>query len=67
MQNLVQDVNLILKKTKDVTTWYFHINYRQTCKKCQYQFCWLCLQPWTAHDTSKCNMYEVKLELYIKA
>ncbi|KAI8051364.1 uncharacterized protein B0P05DRAFT_562427 [Gilbertella persicaria] len=29
-----------------------------TCKKCQYQFCWLCLKNWSSHQNSyQCNRF----------
>ncbi|TFK82526.1 hypothetical protein K466DRAFT_590455 [Polyporus arcularius HHB13444] len=33
-----------------------------TCKKCKYEFCWVCMGPWTEHGTSwySCNRYEEK-------
>ncbi|KAI5119853.1 hypothetical protein M0805_000687 [Coniferiporia weirii] len=31
-----------------------------TCKKCKYEFCWVCMGPWSEHGTSwyNCNRYE---------
>jgi len=33
-----------------------------TCKKCKYEFCWVCLADWSTHGTSwyNCNRYEDK-------
>ncbi|KAI0355799.1 hypothetical protein OH77DRAFT_1402378 [Trametes cingulata] len=33
-----------------------------TCKKCKYEFCWVCMGPWTEHGTSwySCNRYDEK-------
>ncbi|CAB95997.1 E3 ubiquitin-protein ligase dbl4 [Schizosaccharomyces pombe] len=33
-----------------------------TCKKCKYEFCWVCLGPWTEHGNNwyTCNRYEEK-------
>lgn len=33
-----------------------------TCKKCKYEFCWVCLADWSTHGTSwyNCNRYEEK-------
>lgn len=33
-----------------------------TCKKCRYEFCWVCLADWTSHGTSwyNCNRYDEK-------
>ncbi|KAJ5072679.1 e3 ubiquitin-protein ligase ari5-related [Anaeramoeba ignava] len=31
-----------------------------TCRKCHYEFCWVCLEDWKLHGTSyfKCNRYD---------
>ncbi|TRM70241.1 hypothetical protein BD626DRAFT_544688 [Schizophyllum amplum] len=33
-----------------------------TCKKCKWEFCWVCMGPWTEHGTSwySCNRYDEK-------
>ncbi|EPY52732.1 hypothetical protein SPOG_02052 [Schizosaccharomyces cryophilus OY26] len=33
-----------------------------TCKKCKYEYCWVCLGPWSEHGTNwySCNRYEEK-------
>ncbi|TDL25950.1 hypothetical protein BD410DRAFT_783951 [Rickenella mellea] len=33
-----------------------------TCKKCKYEFCWVCMGPWTEHGTAwySCNRYDDK-------
>ncbi|PCH35948.1 hypothetical protein WOLCODRAFT_140135 [Wolfiporia cocos MD-104 SS10] len=33
-----------------------------TCKKCKYEFCWVCMGPWSEHGTSwyNCNRYDEK-------
>lgn len=33
-----------------------------TCKKCRYEFCWVCLADWSSHGTSwyNCNRFEDK-------
>ncbi|KAI0762181.1 hypothetical protein BD413DRAFT_484840 [Trametes elegans] len=33
-----------------------------TCKKCKYEFCWVCMGPWSEHGTSwySCNRYDEK-------
>lgn len=35
-----------------------------TCKKCKYEFCWICMGEWSAHGTSwyNCNRYDPKNE-----
>ncbi|CAG8571893.1 1791_t:CDS:2, partial [Racocetra fulgida] len=31
-----------------------------TCRKCKYEFCWVCMGPWSEHGTSwyNCNRYD---------
>ncbi|KAL1721867.1 hypothetical protein EV715DRAFT_248230 [Schizophyllum commune] len=33
-----------------------------TCKKCKWEFCWVCMGPWSEHGTSwySCNRYDEK-------
>ncbi|KAI8391731.1 uncharacterized protein BYT42DRAFT_527401 [Radiomyces spectabilis] len=33
-----------------------------TCRKCKYEFCWVCMGPWSEHGTSwyTCNRYDEK-------
>lgn len=33
-----------------------------TCKKCKWEFCWVCMGPWSEHGTSwyQCNRFEEK-------
>lgn len=33
-----------------------------TCRKCKYEFCWVCMGPWTEHGTAyyQCNRFEEK-------
>ncbi|TYJ57089.1 hypothetical protein B9479_002190 [Cryptococcus floricola] len=33
-----------------------------TCKKCKWEFCWVCMGPWTEHGTAyyQCNRYDEK-------
>ncbi|KAM0787626.1 hypothetical protein ACM66B_003692 [Microbotryomycetes sp. NB124-2] len=33
-----------------------------TCRKCKYEFCWVCMGPWTEHGTAwyNCSRYEEK-------
>ncbi|CAD6568461.1 MAG: hypothetical protein CYPHOPRED_002569 [Cyphobasidiales sp. Tagirdzhanova-0007] len=35
-----------------------------TCKKCKYEFCWICMGEWSAHGTSwyNCNRFDEKKE-----
>ncbi|GBE80423.1 hypothetical protein BKA93DRAFT_828403 [Sparassis latifolia] len=36
-----------------------------TCKKCKYEFCWVCMGPWTEHGTAwyNCNRYDEKASI----
>ncbi|KAI0338229.1 hypothetical protein BDW22DRAFT_1363103 [Trametopsis cervina] len=36
-----------------------------TCKKCKYEFCWVCMGPWTEHGTAwySCNRYDEKASI----
>ncbi|CDO75272.1 hypothetical protein BN946_scf184497.g3 [Trametes cinnabarina] len=36
-----------------------------TCKKCKYEFCWVCMGPWSEHGTSwySCNRYDEKASI----
>jgi len=36
-----------------------------TCKKCKYEFCWVCMGPWSEHGTSwyNCNRYDEKASI----
>ncbi|BFZ60834.1 hypothetical protein YB2330_001886 [Saitoella coloradoensis] len=36
-----------------------------TCRKCKYEFCWVCMGPWAEHGTSwyNCNRYEEKTSI----
>lgn len=33
-----------------------------TCRKCSYEFCWICMGPWSEHGSQwyNCNRYEEK-------
>lgn len=33
-----------------------------TCRKCRFEFCWICLGDWTSHNSANwvCNRYEAK-------
>lgn len=33
-----------------------------TCKKCKWEFCWVCMGPWSEHGTSwyQCNRFDEK-------
>lgn len=33
-----------------------------TCKKCKWEFCWVCMGPWSEHGTAwyQCNRFEEK-------
>jgi len=33
-----------------------------TCKKCKWEFCWVCMGPWTEHGTAwyQCNRFDEK-------
>lgn len=33
-----------------------------TCKRCSHQFCWLCLQNWTKHNSKLCGNYHRDLK-----
>ncbi|PRQ72460.1 hypothetical protein AAT19DRAFT_16384 [Rhodotorula toruloides] len=37
-----------------------------TCKKCKWEFCWVCMGPWSEHGTSwyNCSRYEEKGDTY---
>ncbi|BGO91165.1 hypothetical protein NBRC10512_005741 [Rhodotorula toruloides] len=37
-----------------------------TCKKCKWEFCWVCMGPWSEHGTSwyNCSRYEEKADNY---
>ncbi|CAI2178207.1 13474_t:CDS:2, partial [Funneliformis geosporum] len=36
-----------------------------TCRKCKYEFCWVCMGPWSEHGTSwyNCNRYDEKTSI----
>ncbi|KAH9949081.1 hypothetical protein B0H21DRAFT_841490 [Amylocystis lapponica] len=36
-----------------------------TCKKCKYEFCWVCMGPWSEHGTAwyNCNRYDEKASI----
>ncbi|KAI9017365.1 hypothetical protein BC832DRAFT_569937 [Gaertneriomyces semiglobifer] len=36
-----------------------------TCKRCKYEFCWVCLGPWTDHGSQwyNCNRYDEKASI----
>ncbi|KAH9859175.1 hypothetical protein C2E23DRAFT_716496 [Lenzites betulinus] len=36
-----------------------------TCKKCKYEFCWVCMGPWSEHGTSwySCNRYDERASI----
>ncbi|GJE90031.1 RING-5 domain-containing protein [Phanerochaete sordida] len=36
-----------------------------TCKKCKYEFCWVCMGPWSEHGTAwySCNRYDEKASI----
>jgi hypothetical protein len=38
------------------------VNSHMTCKKCKYEFCWVCMGPWSEHGTQwySCNRYDEK-------
>lgn len=40
-----------------------------TCRKCHWDFCWVCLGPWSEHGTSwyNCSRYEEKGEVHADA
>ncbi|XP_031626489.1 E3 ubiquitin-protein ligase arih1l-like isoform X2 [Contarinia nasturtii] len=29
-----------------------------SCRKCKYEFCWLCFGPWSGHAVNNCNKYK---------
>ena len=35
-----------------------------TCKKCKWEFCWVCMGPWSEHGTAwyNCSRYEEKAD-----
>lgn len=35
-----------------------------TCKKCKWEFCWVCMGPWSEHGTQwyNCSRYEEKAD-----
>ncbi|GAA6039888.1 hypothetical protein JCM8097_006784 [Rhodosporidiobolus ruineniae] len=37
-----------------------------TCKKCKWEFCWVCMGPWSEHGTAwyNCSRYEEKADTY---
>ncbi|GAA5828559.1 hypothetical protein JCM3770_005572 [Rhodotorula araucariae] len=37
-----------------------------TCKKCKWEFCWVCMGPWSEHGTSwyNCSRYEEKADTH---
>ncbi len=43
-----------LSKSADIR--YSHM----TCKKCKWEFCWVCMGPWSEHGTSwyQCNRFD---------
>lgn len=37
-------------------------NSHMTCKKCKWEFCWVCMGPWSEHGTNwyQCNRFDEK-------
>ncbi|KAH8916591.1 RING finger domain-containing protein [Atractiella rhizophila] len=64
-----ETANWISANTKECTKCHSTIEKNggcnhMTCKKCKWEFCWVCMGPWSEHGTSwyNCNRFEDKGE-----
>lgn len=69
-KNESETANWILANTKKCPKCSVRIEKNQgcnhmTCRKCHFEFCWICMQDWTKHGSGtggyyKCNRYEAQ-------
>jgi hypothetical protein len=54
----VSDLRPGTGRTRQDAEWDSHM----TCKKCKWEFCWVCMGPWSEHGTSwsQCNRFDEK-------
>ena len=63
-----RSVSRPLRRTADASEFVYECTSRtanpshMTCKKCKWEFCWVCMGPWSEHGNSwyQCNRFEEK-------